>query len=165
MPAFRRYVILIKVVAGLTTTARCRPIKPTKIKVHFEGGWTWLNNKERSSRHMRTSAVPNNVTHITPTSSPFFLYPAFSLFFSWIELGACWFPCSSNCALLLLHRNKTATTVQKSVTHFGRIFPGIEKGKRAFERNSNFPADFIWQISHWIVWACWEVPSKSSWTC
>ena len=81
MPAFRRYVISIKVVAGLTTTARCRPIKPTKIKVHFEGGWTWLNNKERSSRHMRTSAVPNNVTH-TPTSSPFFLYPAFSLFFS-----------------------------------------------------------------------------------
>ena len=114
------YVILIKVVAGLSLAVRCRFMNRQKSRYTFDRP-SLAEQYFGRSRHMHIFSL-------------WYCVYSYFLFFFLVQLSLISHPPSIRYSWVradfmflqldyaVLHRNKTKTTVQKSVTHFGRIF-------------------------------------------
>ena len=136
------YAISVKVVAGWSIAVRCRLQNRQNQGTFFDSGWTRPNDRECSAEAADTCKLLFLVMfHIySSISSSFslssFLSLSLSSNVSWVRELISY---SSNFTLLLLYRNKTKTTVQKSVKHnFGRIFSGIENRKEQLAKEFQF---------------------------
>ena len=119
------YAISVKVVAGWSIAVRCRLQNRQNQGTFFDSGWTRPNDRECSAEAADTCKLLFLVIfHIySSISSSFslssFLSLSLSSNVSWVRELISY---SSNFTLLLLYRNKTKTTVQKSVTHISVEF-------------------------------------------
>ena len=154
------YAISVKVVAGWSIAVRCRLQNRQNQGTFFDSGWTRPNDRECSAEAADTCKLLFLVMfHIySSISSSFslssFLSLSLSSNVSWVRELISY---SSNFTLLLLYRNKTKTTVQKSVTFRSNFFWHRKQKRATCKRISIFQPNSFGKFAnigiHFVKWS------------